>query len=116
MLAAWQRNMIALARGVLIKPSKTVKYTANVTKLAATRRGSQYMSLFPIEAENELAAAAAAAAGCAKAIYGDDANVQRGFIQQQETNLFLASIGQCRNGVTTGCTLSILIREYSGGQ
>lgn len=116
MLEAWQRNMIALARGLVIKPRKQVRYIANVTKLAATPQGAQHMSLFPLEAENELGAARVAAEGCAKAIYGDDADVFASFVQQQENNLFLASVGQCRNGVTTGCTLSILIREYAGGQ
>ena len=93
-----------------------MQYLANVTKLAATPQGAEYMSLFPIEAENEIGAARIAAEQCAKAIYrgwthGGPEPIA-GFIQPQDDNLFLANVGECRNGVTRGCSLSILIREY----
>ena len=91
-----------------------MRYIANVTKLAATPQGSEFMSLFPLEAKNEMEAARLAAEGSAKAIYGFD-GAFIGAVQPQEgDNLFLATVGGYRHGVVTGRTLSILIRKYEG--
>ena len=89
-----------------------MRYIANCTVLATTPQASKHFDLWPLEAENEIAAARMAAEGVAKAVYGAFGAASSVEPQDDDENLFLASVGEYHNGVTRGSTLSILIREY----
>jgi hypothetical protein len=114
-LAPWQRNMIALAHGVILKPSGQMKWIANIVVEAPTPESSTDYGLFPIEADSEGDAARSAAYTIAKELYGEHASV--GFMQSDGENFFRASIGTyVGGGIIQGTSLSILIREYQGVQ
>ena len=112
-MTPYQRLVIALARGILVKPKNNMKYVANVHQLGAHPVYAADFSYFPIEAEHELDAARITANAIAKTFWP---NGEAGFVQQQRGGSFMASIGVCENGVRRGVTLEILIREYHGVQ
>jgi hypothetical protein len=113
-LAPWQRNMIALARGVTLKASGKMKWTANVDVSGVTPEDSTIYSLHPIEADREIDAATAAALSVGAALFGSKAQV--GFVNLQNTpSVYAATVGEYQGaGVTRGRSLRILIREYHG--
>jgi hypothetical protein len=114
-LAPWQRNMIALARGITLKASGKMKWTANVDVHGATPQDSTVFGVFPIEADNEIDAARNAARSVAEALYGSGAI--EGFINQIEPHLYAATVGvYVGGGLTRGRSAQILIREYHGAQ
>jgi hypothetical protein len=114
-LAPWQRINIAMARGVLLKASGTMKWTANVDVHGVTPQDSAFYSLFPIEADSATDAARSAAQSIASALYGSWASPS--FINEIEPQLFMANVGVYQGGgVTAGRSLRILIRQYHGVQ
>jgi hypothetical protein len=115
-LAPWQRNVIALARGITLKASGKMKWTANVDVSGITPEDSTIYSLCPIEADREVDAATAAALSVGMALFGSKAQV--GFVNQQNTpSVYAATVGEYQGaGVTQGRSLRILIREYHGVQ
>jgi hypothetical protein len=114
--APWQRNMIALAHGILLRASGNMKWMANIDVLAAAPNDAEVYSLFPIEADLEMEAAQLAALSVAKALYGDKAEI--GFVApQSEPKLYTATCGLYQgNGLTRGRSLSIHVQEYRGIQ
>jgi hypothetical protein len=115
-LAPWQRNMIALAHGILLKASGNMKWMANVDVLAARAEDAFNYSLFPIEADLEMEAAQEAARSVARALYGDDGEI--GFVAPSiDPNRYVATCGLYQgNGLTRGRSLAIHIQEYRGVQ
>jgi hypothetical protein len=114
-LAPWQRNMIALARGITLKASGRMKWIANVDVLAATTQEAANYSMFPIEADFEMEAAQSAALSVAKELYGETAQV--GFVTPKDAGFYHATCGLYQgHGLTKGRSLSIEIMEYRGAQ
>ena len=111
MLSAFERIRAAVKFGLIIKPSGNMRWIANVTVLYTFPSQYRDMNLFPIPADSEIDAARWAAEKCAVVLYKNNPNVS--CVQPVEgNNLFKASIGDYHNGVTRGCSLSILIRAY----
>ena len=108
--------MIALSRGVILKPSGKMKWIANVVVEMPRPIARADYSLFPIEADSEGDAARNAVQSVAKVLYGEHASV--GFMNAVEgDNFFRANIGEyIGGGIIKGTSLSILIREYRGAQ
>lgn len=114
--APWHRNMIALARGIRLKASGTMKWIANIDVMAARAEDATNYSLFPIEADLEIEAAQEAARSVAKALYGNDGEI--GFVSPSvDPKLYVATCGLYQgNGLTRGRSLTIHIQEYEGKQ
>lgn len=112
-LAPWQRNVIALARGILLRPSGKMKWIANIRVLAAKGSEREDWGVYPIEADSEIDAARSGAMSVAKALYGAEAQV--GFVNPTDPPLYMATVGLYQGeGVTKGKSLSVLVREYNG--
>jgi hypothetical protein len=116
-LAPWQRNMIALARGITLKASGKMKWTANIDIHGVTPEDSTVFGVFPIEADDQYQAARSAALSVAKAIYGPRGDVAWSFERKEGENFYVISIGTYEGqGVTRGRSCDILVREYHGAQ
>lgn len=114
---AWKRNVIALATGIVMKP-KTKKWIITAAILGAWKAEAEEFGLFPVDAENEYAAAHNGALAIARLIYGKDATV--GFIATHDAPRYLASIGtyvQADYGLALkGRTLRVSVEAYGGSQ
>jgi hypothetical protein len=114
-LAPWQRINIALARGILLKASGTMKWTANIQVFGVTPDDGSPLSIFPIEADTEIDAARSAAKSTALALFGREG--EAGFVNQTEPHLYMATVGvYFGGGIGRGRSAQILIREYHGVQ
>lgn len=111
MIAPWRRIMIAMARGVLLKPSGTMKWIANVTVFSTTPLTGQQFNLIDFAADSEIDAARFAAEASAKRVYGNEGSVS--FVNQTNGPLYMATIGfYDGHGITRGRSVEILIRRY----
>ena len=114
-LAPWQRNVIALARGITLKASGQMKWIANINVHGVTPENGAPLSIFPILADSQIDAARAAATSAAKAFFGPAG--EAGFVNQTEPNLFMATIGvYAGGGLTRGRSAQVAISEYRGVQ
>jgi hypothetical protein len=110
----YQQIVAAIRFGIQLKPSGKMQWTANVTALAPWPSGDQHVSVFPIEADSDLAAARIAAESVARRVYGENwmvGPINR--IDGETSPLFRASAGSYHNGRITGSTLQVLVREYA---
>jgi hypothetical protein len=116
-LAPWQRNVIALARGITLKASGQMKWSANIEVHGVTPQDSTIYSLFPIEADDQYQAARSAALSVAKAIYGPRGDAAWSFERREGDNFYVINIGLYEGaGVTRGRSCEVLVREYHGVQ
>jgi hypothetical protein len=107
--------MIALARGILLKPSGKMKWTANCVVLGPTPQASEDIGLVAFDADTEFDAARFAAQQIAKAKFGKYG--EAGFVHPHKPPVYLATIGEFEGySAMRGVSLSILIREYRGAQ
>ena len=114
-LAPWRRNIVALALGVTLKASGTMKWTANVQVFGVTPEDGSPLSIFPIEADSESDAARSAAKSTALALFGKHG--EAGFVNQNDPHLYMATVGvYAGGGLSRGRSAQILIREYHGAQ
>lgn len=110
--APWQRIVIAMARGILLKPSGKMKWTAHVTALAARPQEVETFNLISYDADSEADAARWASDAAAKRLYGDAGTTT--FMETTDAPLYVTSIGLYEGrGVTRGRGLKILILPYS---
>lgn len=114
MIEPWRRNMIAMAHGIILKPSGKMKWIANVTVFSVTPKAGQMFSVFPLEADCAIDAARSAASLAAQRVYGQMGSA--GFVNQTEAPyIFMATIGLSdMRGVVKGQSAEIMIREYRG--
>lgn len=110
-LAPWQRINIALARGILLKASGSMKWTAHITVFGVTPQETQKFN-FVTDADSEADAAGAAALGSAKRVYGEEGTSS--FINATNAPLYMASIGYYDGrGVTRGRSIEMLLTRYT---
>jgi hypothetical protein len=106
--------MIALARGITLKASGKMKWTANINVHGATPEESSVYSLCPIPADSESDAARYAALTVARAMFGAEGDAS--YVNQTaKPGVYMATVGvYIGQGVTRGQSAKILIREYHG--
>lgn len=107
--------MIALARGLLLKPSGKMKWIANVDVHAAEAEDTDCFSLFPIEADDEYQAARTAAGVVARALYGPSGEVSWSFDSREKDGGWIMNVGVYQGrGVTRGGSVTVKVDEYRG--
>jgi hypothetical protein len=113
-LAPWQRNVIALARGITLKASGKMKWVANIEVHGVRPEDSSVYSLCPIPADSESDAARYAALTVAQAMFGTDGDAS--YVNQTaKPGVYMATVGvYVGHGVTHGQSAEILVREYHG--
>lgn len=110
-LAPWQRIMVAMARGLLLKPSGQMKWTAHVEVFGVTPQESQMFDLIGFDADSESDAAQVAAEASAIRVYGIEGT--RSKVDVTHSPLYIASIGYYDGkGVTRGRSIEMLILRY----
>lgn len=103
--------MVAMARGLLLKPSGQMKWTAHVKVFGVTPQETQTFNLIGFDADSEGDAAQFAAEASAKRLYGDEGT--RSFVNPTDSPLYMASIGYYDgHGVTRGRSIEMLILRY----
>jgi hypothetical protein len=109
-LAPWQRNVIALARGITLKASGQMKWSANVNVHGVTPEDSSIYSVNAIDADSESDAAREVANTVAQAMFGAEGVAS--FINQTAMQgVYMATVGvYVGHGVTRGQDARIVLR------
>jgi hypothetical protein len=105
--------MIALARGITLKASGRMKWTANINVHGVTPGDSTIYSINSITADSASDAAREVANTVAQAMFGSEAEAS--FVNQTDEHVFTAHVGvYAGGGVTAGRSLRIVLHEYHG--